>query len=303
MKIMNRFGPHAQGHMAMLAFSAIVACSFSLGARVGGIIDPLALTLPRVILACAMMWTLARLTGQPVGRRHLQAGWRWLLLGGIYSAYFVMMFEALETATPISTAAIFTLSPVMSAIIGWVLLRQVTRARTLGAIAIGAAGALWVIFRGDIDAMLRFQMGRGEVIYLVACALHAALPATIMRTRRGEPPLVASALMLGGAVITLLPFAIGPALSTDWTAMPAIVWITLAYVSVMATGVTTFLIGYASPRLNGPRIMAYTYLVPSWVIGWELILGGTAPPAIVLGGIALTILALLLLLRPDPVRA
>ena len=45
--------------------------------------------------------------------------------------------------------------------------------------------------------------------------------------------------------------------------------------------------------------MAYTYLTPSWVIGWEIMLGKAVPPAIVLIGIALTILALLLLLRDE----
>jgi hypothetical protein len=43
--------------------------------------------------------------------------------------------------------------------------------------------------------------------------------------------------------------------------------------------------------------MAYTYLTPSWVIVWDIGLGGTAPPVMILAGIVLTIIALLLLLR------
>jgi drug/metabolite transporter (DMT)-like permease len=34
------------------------------------------------------------------------------------------MFEGLKTAPPVSAAAVFTLTPVMSGIFGWVLLRQ-----------------------------------------------------------------------------------------------------------------------------------------------------------------------------------
>ena len=45
--------------------------------------------------------------------------------------------------------------------------------------------------------------------------------------------------------------------------------------------------------------MAYTYLVPSWVILWQLALGGAVPVIWVLGGVGLTILALGLLLRED----
>ena len=48
--------------------------------------------------------------------------------------------------------------------------------------------------------------------------------------------------------------------------------------------------------------MAYTYLVPSWVIIWEIVLGNGAPRALVLGGVALTIVALLMLLRDESAR-
>jgi hypothetical protein len=45
--------------------------------------------------------------------------------------------------------------------------------------------------------------------------------------------------------------------------------------------------------------MAYTYLVPSWVICWEVAQGRPAPVALVLAGVALTIAALALLLRNE----
>jgi hypothetical protein len=45
--------------------------------------------------------------------------------------------------------------------------------------------------------------------------------------------------------------------------------------------------------------MAYTYLTPTWVIIWEMALGNGVPPPVLLGGIALTVLALLLLLKPE----
>ena len=47
------------------------------------------------------------------------------------------------------------------------------------------------------------------------------------------------------------------------------------------------------------KVMAYTYLTPTWVIGWQLALGATSPRPLILVGIGLTIAALLLLLRDD----
>ena len=295
---MTRLSGPAQGHLAMLAFSALVAGSFSLGMRIANQIDPAALTLARFALAAGVMAALVQ-AGPGFRRVHLHAPWRWGLLGGIYAIYFVLMFEGLKTASSVSTAAVFTLSPVLSAGFGWLLLRQVTTPRMALALAIGATGALWVIFRADWAAFLRFEVGQGELIYFVGCIVHAALPAAMRRTSRGEPQLVATTLLLAGGFVALLPWGLGPALATDWAALPLLVWVTLAYVALVASGATALLLAVASQRLPGAKVMAYTYLVPTWVIGWELALGGTAPPAMVLVGIGLTGVALLMLLKDE----
>jgi drug/metabolite transporter (DMT)-like permease len=88
-------------------------------------------------------------------------------------------------------------------------------------------------------------------------------------------------------------------LSTDWIALPGIVWICLLYVSVAASAMTFVLLQYATMRLPSAKVMAYTYLVPSWVILWEIALGRSPPPTWVLGGVGMTVLALLLLVRDE----
>ena len=284
----------------MLAFSALVAGSFSLGQRIANQIDPAALTLARFALAFVVMAALVQ-AGPGFRRAHLQAPWRWGLLGGIYAIYFVLMFEGLKTASSVSTAAVFTLSPILSAGFGWLLLRQVTTPRMALALAVGASGALWVIFRADWGAFLRFEVGQGELTYFVGCIVHAALPAAMKMTNRGEPQLVATTFLLAGGFVTLLPWGLGPALATDWAGLSPLVWVTVAYVALIASGATAFLLALASQRLPGAKVMAYTYLVPSWVIGWELALGGSPPPVLVLGGVSLTVLALLLLLKDETV--
>ncbi len=86
-------------------------------------------------------------------------------------------------------------------------------------------------------------------------------------------------------------------LATDWAALPGVVWVTLVYVAVAASALTFVLLQYASLRLPAAKVMAYTYLVPSWVILWEIALHGAVPPVLVLVGVALTALALGLLLK------
>jgi drug/metabolite transporter (DMT)-like permease len=156
-----------------------------------------------------------------------------------------------------------------------------------------------VIFRGDLGALMRMEIGRGEVIYFLGCIAHAIYAPMVRKLNRGEPAVVFSfGVMLAGFILLCL-WGWRDALATDWTALPAIVWICLIYVSVAASALTFVLLQYAALRLPSAKVMAYTYLVPTWVICWELALGRPAPPLNVLGGVILTALALFLLLKEE----
>ncbi|HOZ31399.1 MAG TPA: DMT family transporter [Tabrizicola sp.] len=288
--------PSQRGHLAMLAFSALVAGSFSLGALAAPHVDPAALSAVRFLLAGVLVGAAAlATTGLP--RSTWVAPWRYLVLGGLLAGYFVLMFQGLKTAAPVPTAAVFTLTPVMAAGFGWLFLRQRLTGRMALALAIGAAGALWVIFRADLGALLALEIGRGEVIYFWGCVAHAAYTPLVRRLNRGETPVAFTfGMMLAGTgMLTLYAW---PAIrATDWAALPGIVWVTLVYVAVAASAVTFVLLQYATLRLPAAKVMAYTYLVPSWVILWEIALHGAVPPGLVVAGVALTALALWLLLK------
>ncbi|QXT41486.1 DMT family transporter [Gymnodinialimonas ceratoperidinii] len=280
----------------MLAFSALVAGSFSLGGQVADELAPTALNAVRFAIAAAIMGAVVFARGG-VPRAALAAPWRYVLLGGIFAFYFVLMFEGLKTAPPVSAAAVFTLTPVLSAIFGWFLLRQVVSARIAGALGIGALGAAWVIFRADLAALLAFEIGRGEVIYFIGCVGHALYTPMVRVLNRGEAVAVFSFLTLVACAAVIALWGIGDIAATDWGALRPLVWITIGYTAVFASAATVFLIQFASLRLPSSKVMAYTYLTPSWVILWEIALGQPVPAAVVLVGVGLTVAALLLLLK------
>jgi drug/metabolite transporter (DMT)-like permease len=287
-----------KGHLAMLAFSALVAGSFSLGALAAPFVDPGALTVLRFALAGALVGAAALMT-TGIPRAAFAAPWRYVVLGALLASYFVLMFEGLKTAAAVPAAAVFTLTPLMAAGFGWLLLRQITTPRMAAALAIGAMGALWVIFRANWAAFQRFEIGRGEAIYFWGCVAHAVYAPMVRRLNRGEPAVVFTFGMMVAGFALLCLWSWRAVLATDWGALPAIVWITLIYVAVAASAMTFVLLQYATLRLPSAKVMAYTYLVPSWVILWEIALGHGAPPALTLVGVGLTAAALLALLRPD----
>ncbi|MCX7302051.1 MAG: DMT family transporter [Rhodobacterales bacterium] len=296
--------PQTVGHLSMLLFSLLIAGSFSLGSLAADEIVPLALNAARFWLAAAVIGlVLAMTTGLPPGT--LRAPWRYAFLGGLYAIYFALMFVGLKTAPPVSAAAVFTLTPLLAAGFGWLLLRQKLTPRMALALVIGAIGAFWVIFRADWQALLRFQIGRGELIYFVGCVAHALYAPASRKLNRGEPPVafILGVLIFGGLGLTFVGWS--DIMATDWLHLSGIVWITLVYTAVFSGAITFVLVQVATLRLPSAKVMAYTYLTPAWVIIWELALGGNPPSALVLVGIALAVVSLLLLLRDEdgvPVR-
>ncbi|MBK0399622.1 DMT family transporter [Limibaculum sp. M0105] len=281
-------------HGAMLLFALMISVSFSLGQRAAPHIAPEALTFARFMLASAVIGALASRRMQAA---HFASPWRYGLLGGLLGGYFVLMFVALRLTDPVSTSAVFTLIPAMSALFGWMLLRQVTTPRMALSLALAGAGAVWVIFRGGVDAILGLEIGRGEAIFFFGCMMHALYTPLVRRLNRGEPVLVFTfGTLLGGLAATGIAGA-SQTLSTDWTALPAVVWAAIFYLGIFTTAGTFYLLQFAALRLKSGTVMAYGYLVPSFVILLEGVFAGHWVAAPVWLGVVATVGALLMLLR------
>ena len=284
------------GHLAMLLFSVLVAGSFALGVLAANDISPMALNAVRFWIAAAIIGAIVVARGG-VPRAALAAPWRYLVLAAVFTLYFVLMFEGLKTAPSVSVAAVFTLTPLLTAAVGWLLLRQGVTPRIAFALTIGALGALWVIFRADLQAMLRFDVGRGELIYFVGCISHSFYTPLVRKLNRGESALVFTfgTLVAGAALLTVLGWF--DIMSTPWLMLPSIVWVTILYTAIFASAATFTLLQFAALRLPSSKVMAYTYLTPAWVVLWNVGLGAALPPLTVGFGVAMTIVALVLLLR------
>ena len=134
----------------MLAFSGLVAGSFALGVRVANDISPAAFTLLRFVVAVSVLGTFV-LTRVPIPKSVFAAPWRYFILGACISIYFVLMFEGLKFASSLSLAAMFTFAPLLSGLFGFVLMRQRMTIWIFLGLIIGAYGALYVIFNGNLS--------------------------------------------------------------------------------------------------------------------------------------------------------
>ena len=284
-----------KGHLALVFFSFFVAGTYSLGNLAAPFIDAKALMALRFLISGILMGLIVfvRYSG---AQRRMHNPWRYLLLGFVFSVYFVALFEALKLTDAISTGAMFTLTPFLTAGFAYLLLRQKSSVYMIFALIIAAIGAVWVIFRGSWNSLLAFDIGPGEAIFFIGVVAHAIYIPLARMFDRGEPVLVFTFGVLMGGSLPLLLVSYPELIATDWAAIPSIVWITLGYMVIFATLVTFVLLQYGNQRLPGTKVMAYTYLVPSWVIVWEAVLGHGIIDTDLLPGVGLTVMAMLMLL-------
>ena len=282
------------GHLAMLLFAMLIAGSFSFGGLAAQHMQAAPLMLWRYLLTTVVMAGLA----YGVFRAPFvwpREPWRFAVLGGLIATYMLTMFIALEFTSPVSTGAVFTLMPLLSAGFALPLLGQRTRPGVLAGLLIAAAGAVWVIFRGDLDAILSFDIGTGEMIFFGGVICHALYVPLIRRFDRGEHPVVFGFWVTVAAALWLLPAGIRQLMATDLSALPLSVHAAVAYLAIVTTALTFLLIQYAAQHLPASKVLGYGYLTPSFIILLEGFLGHGWSSMAVLAGALVTACGLALM--------
>lgn len=286
-------------HLAMIVFAALIAGSFSLGDMVAPFLAPAALNAIRFFCASILMALFAKLITGKAPPFPVSPG-RFVILGALMATYFVLMFTALQITSPVSTGAVFTLIPLMSAVFAVMFLGQSTKPLTLMALIIGAMGAIWVIFNGDLQAILSFNIGKGEALFLIGCACHAAYTPLIKKYSRKEPLINFTFYTLVATFCWLFVVSIPSLAKTNWGDIPPLTWLVIGYLFVFTTAGTFFLVQFAAIRLPAAKVMAYGYLTPVFIILLEGLLGhGWATISIMAGAGIITLELLVIAVSPD----
>jgi drug/metabolite transporter (DMT)-like permease len=285
-----------RAHLAMLGFVFLVSTSFPVGHAITGDLAPAVLTALRFCLAASIfagiatvkgLWQRPKLSRFPV----------YILIAVVLNIFFVTMFEALRYTSALNAGAVFTLLPAFTAIAGYLLLRQTVSRRQAACLALGAAGAILVLFGADIGRLLRFEIGTGETIFLFGVMSYAFYSPLMRLLNRGEPLEVFNFWILACGAVMLLIYGYDDLRQTVWSEVPARAFIGVAYLAIFPTASSFFFATYASLRLPSGPVMAYTYLLPSFVLFETLALGAPWPGMLTLAGVAVTAVATLILQR------
>jgi len=283
-------------HCLMLLASIIVSSSFTVGKAITHGLDPSVLLLVRYVVAVLCLAPVLFMNNgfaMPSARR--LGGYS--LISASTVGFFWCMFEALRYTDALNTSVIFTLVPGISGIYSAIFLRERLGRGRLLALFLGMVGALWVIFRGDLDRMLDLQANYGDLLFLAGCFMMAAYTPLVKRLHQQESMVVMTFWVLVTGTGWLLLLSLGGLGTVDWQGVEIKVWAGIVYLSVFSTIITFYLTHISTLYLGPTRVMAYSYFYPAFVLVINWGFGKGLPPIIILPGVAVVTLATIFLQR------
>jgi drug/metabolite transporter (DMT)-like permease len=283
-------------HCLMLIASIIVSSSFTVGEAITHSLDPSVLLLVRYVVAVLCLAPVLVLNHGFFLPNVKQLG-GYSLISASTVGFFWCMFESLRYTNALNTSIIFTLVPGISGIYSAIFLKERLGRDRLWALFLGMAGALWVIFRGDIKRLLGLEVNYGDLLFLAGCFMMAAYTPLVKRIHRQESMVVMTfwVLLTGSAWLLILSFSdLG---TVGWQEVEMKAWIGIVYLAIFSTIITFYLTHISTLYLGPTRVMAYSYFYPAFVLVINWGLGKGLPPAIILPGVAVVTLATVVLQR------
>jgi len=283
-------------HSLMLVASIIVSSSFTVGEAITHGLEPSVLLLVRYVVAVLCLAPIVVMHhgfSIPPVRRLLG----YSLISASTVGFFWCMFESLRYTNALNTSVIFTLVPGISGIYSAIFLKERLGRGRLWALVFGMTGAVWVIFRGDLNRLLGLKVNYGDLLFLAGCFMMAAYTPLVKRMHKQESMVVMTFWVLVTGTVWLLLLSFSGLQTVDWQVVEARIWIGIVYLAVFSTIITFYLTHISTLYLGPTRVMAYSYFYPAFVllINWGL--GKELPPAAILPGVAVVTLATVALQR------
>ena len=281
-------------HFLVLLVTLLVAGSFLSSAKLSGVINPFSLTLLRFIIAAGLLMPFI-LLNKKYRNGIAKALPKSLVMSLFYSIFFICMFEALNSTTALNTGTLYTLVPFITAIFSLFIFKEKISKQMLFVYLLGISGTCWVIFGGDIHALLAFSLNSGDALFMAGCIAMVCFSISMKLLYRGDDMVVVVfCTLLGGAFWMLLALLLFNK-PLQWHLLDSDLLFHMGYLAIFTTLVSTFIIQKTTVVLGPTKVMAYIYLSPLFVAILMWIFEGKTIPGIVLPGMILSISATALL--------
>ncbi len=294
----NRVNVLARSAQAgLLTATFLWAGNFIVVRALRGLIDPVDLNFWRwsIALAVLLPLTARSLASQwAVLRKHL------LLVAALgftgIAVPHTCIYTALQTTSPVNALMLLNLAPLLIMLGSWTFFGQAVARRQWLGIGVSIAGAVALIVRGSLSALLAVELSPGDLWMLPAIAGAAAHALLLRRTPAGvtQGPLLCASVV--AALTMMLPLLLRRGPLVIPTATP-ILW-SLGYVGIFASALAFWLWNRGVVRLGPARAGPYLYLMPVYGTVFSIVLLGESVHSYQYAG-AILVFAGLWLARPQ----
>ena len=222
-------------------------------------IGPSAFVFLRILFAGILFWIIKLFVKEKVA---LKDYYRLILCGLLgVAANMLLFFHGLSLTSPIDASIIMTSGPVLVLIFSRLILKETITSRKILGLAIGAIGALILIWYGQKSSGSSSLLGN-LFVFINACsyALYLVLVKPLMK--KYHPITVISWVFLFGFCFMFF-FGINEVLSTNYYAFTLNTYLTIIFVIVGTTFLAYLFNIYALNHVSPSVISSYIYLQPA----------------------------------------
>lgn len=288
-----------KAHILATIATILISGSFLASLKLSSFIDPISLTLLRFIMALLILSPLIVFNKNKI-LSCFKVLPKAMIVSLVYTLYFIGTLKALEFTTVLNTAAIYTLVPLMTAILCIFFFKEKIGINQIFIYILGMLSTCIVVFKADLNLLLSLSLNKGDVIFLLASFSMSLYPIFIKLLYSKKDDLIALvfATLIGGIIWMTLTIELLN-IPYEWDKIDSSHLNYIIYLVVGTTVITLFLYQKATLLLGAKKIMAYTYLNPAFVAIIMFIFEEETISFGVLAGVLLSIFVTIIILKQN----
>ena len=287
-------------HLLMFISVVLAASSFPIGAAITNELEPSLLMGIRFLCAAFLFsfYVFKKHGFRFPSKNRIVA---YITLAIPLTVFFWCMFESLRYTTAINTGALYTIVPALTALYAFFINKEVVNKQRITGLFFGTIGALWIVFKGDLNAFITLQINYGDFIFFIGCIFMGIYNPLIKRLYKNEPMEVLTFWVLVFGGISLLFISGKETFTTEWSAIELHVYLSILYLSVFTTLVTFFIVQFSVLKIGPTKVAAYSFLNPVCVVAMHMIYQNELIEVMLIPGLCAVILAMFLIQRSSTV--
>ncbi|WP_350286517.1 DMT family transporter [uncultured Croceitalea sp.] len=235
-------------------------------------VTPFGFIFLRVVGAAILFWAISIFGPK---ERIERRDWGRLLAAALLGMVINMLsfFKGLELSTPINSAVLVTISPIIVvALSAFFLKERITLNKGLG-IALGFVGAVSLVLFGAEIRQDAPNIPMGNALFIVNATAYGAYLIVAKKLVEKYHPFTLMKWLFTIAVVINFPITFSDFLEIQWTTMPLWAYAVVTFVIICTTFMTYLFNIFAMTELRASTIGAFIYVQPIFGILFALITG------------------------------